>query len=321
MHLSIIIATYNRYDLLGEAIRSILKQAETSDWAWELIVVDNNSTDNTRAVVDECLAQYPNRLRYVFEAEQGVSAARNRGIRESSGAIVAFTDDDVRVAPNWLETVRAVFDDHPHIDLVGGKILPRWNLPPPVWMGPGQQGSLALQDEGDEPFQLSMERPLFAAGANFAFRREVFAEFGNFSLEFQRVKDIIGSNEDNDFLIRLYRGGLRGLYWPAMVVTADIQLNRMEKSYHRRWMKGNGYFCARMRILEVFTKDRQLLPEPAPSRKLFGAPLWCYREFGVRLRRGLMAMIAGDAQERFAAANECRWFWSYLRQTWRSQSV
>jgi glycosyltransferase involved in cell wall biosynthesis len=321
MYLSIIVSTYNRADLLGEALGSILEQEAVSSWAWEVIAVDNNSTDNTRAVAEMLLAQYPNRLRYVFEAEQGLSAARNRGIRESRGAIIAFTDDDVRVAPDWVETLRAVFDEHPHIDLAGGKILPRWNLPPPPWMGPRQQGPLALQDEGDEPFELNMQRPFFLAGANFAFRREVFTRFGAFSLEFQRVKDFIGSNEDNEFLIRLYRGGLRGLYWPAMVVTADIQLNRMEKNYHRRWMTGNGYFCARMRILEVFTKDRQLLPEVLPSRRLFGAPLWCYREFGARLWRGLGALFMGDARERFAAANECRWMWSYLRQTWRSQSV
>lgn len=321
MQLSIIVSTYNRAELLGEALRSILEQETASDWDWELLVVDNNSTDNTRAVVEVLLAQYPSRLRYIFEQEQGLSAARNRGVRESSGAIVAFTDDDVRVASDWVETLRMVFDDHPHIHLVGGKILPRWNLPPPAWMGPRQQGSLALQDEGDEPFELNMQRPLFVAGANFAFRRDVFTEFGHFSLEFQRVKDFIGSNEDNEFLIRLYRGGLRGLYWPRLVVTADIQLNRMEKNYHRRWMTGNGYFCARMRILEVFTKDRQLLAEPAPSRKLFGAPLWCYREFGARLQRGFVALFTGDERERFAAANECRWLWSYLRQTWRSRSV
>src|SRR6187551_1034496 len=116
MYLSIIVSTYNRADLLGEALGSILEQEAVSSWAWEVIAVDNNSTDNTRAVAEMLLAQYPNRLRYVFEAEQGLSAARNRGIRESRGAIIAFTDDDVRVAPDWVETLRAVFDDHPHID-------------------------------------------------------------------------------------------------------------------------------------------------------------------------------------------------------------
>src|SRR3954467_5830157 len=152
MDFSIIIPTYNRADELRETIRSIAKLDVVGDW--ELIVVDNRSPDHTRQVVEEEAAVFPAQLRYLFEPEQGRYAALNTGIRAAAGAIVATTDDDARVEPDWLTRAKAGLDAL-GCDYVGGKVWPLWGGPRPAWLPNGPSGGywavLALQDFGDKP--------------------------------------------------------------------------------------------------------------------------------------------------------------------------
>src|SRR3954471_11488525 len=108
MDFSIIIPTYNRADELRETIRSIAKL--NVDGEWELLVVDNKSPDHTRAVVEQQRSSFPALLRYLFEPEQGRYAALNTGIRAARGKIIATTDDDARVEPDWLTQAAAGLD-------------------------------------------------------------------------------------------------------------------------------------------------------------------------------------------------------------------
>src|SRR5438093_7571351 len=151
MEFSIIIPTYNRADELRETIRSIAKLNVAGDW--ELLVVDNNSPDHTRAVVEEASASFPAPLRYLFEPEQGRYAAINTGIRAASGHIIASTDDDARVEPDWLTRAKAGLEAF-GCDYVGGKVLPIWRGTRPAWLPdrPGRhEAVLALQDQGTDP--------------------------------------------------------------------------------------------------------------------------------------------------------------------------
>src|SRR5436305_8400951 len=132
---SVIISTYNRCEMLPAALESILAQ-ETAGTRYELIVVDNNSTDKTREVVESFIARGHANLRYVFEGKQGLSHARNAGIAAARAPIIAFTDDDVRAASDWVASIKRVFDEHPEVDFVGGKVLPRWEAEPPSWLTP-----------------------------------------------------------------------------------------------------------------------------------------------------------------------------------------
>src|SRR5436853_547125 len=136
MRFSIIIPTYNRADELRQTIRSIAKLSVVGDW--ELIVVDNKSTDQTRAVVEAETASFPALLRYLFEPEQGRYAALNTGIRAATGSIIATTDDDARVEPDWLMKAAAGLDAI-GCDYVGGKVFPIWKGSRPAWLpnGPG----------------------------------------------------------------------------------------------------------------------------------------------------------------------------------------
>jgi len=222
LEVSIVISTYNRCELLGEALRALFSQSD-AHLDFEVIVVDNNSSDQTRHLVQSLAAQNPEKLKYFFEAKQGLSYGRNRGIANAKASIIAFTDDDVRVARDWIHQIKNGFEANPEIDFLGGKVVPRWHTAPPSWLTPAHWAPLALLDYGDQPFFVDSRKQLCLIGANFAFRRRAFEKVGLFKTEFQRVKNGIGSLEDHEMLLRLWGADSSGLYLPALVVTAEIE--------------------------------------------------------------------------------------------------
>ena len=133
MDVSIVISTYNRCGLLEGALGALLSQTP-ADAAYEILVVDNNSTDQTRSVVQGLAMQNQEKLKYLFEPKQGLSYGRNAGIAAAKAPIIAFTDDDVRVAADWVWRVKGSFEANPDIDFLGGKVVPRWPAEPPPWL-------------------------------------------------------------------------------------------------------------------------------------------------------------------------------------------
>src|SRR5581483_7644952 len=130
MDVSVVISTYNRCQLLEGALGALLAQS-TRQIDYEILLVDNNSSDQTRAVVEALAAKNPQKLKYLFEARQGLSYGRNTGIAAAKAPIIAFTDDDVRVAEDWVWQIKAGFENDPDIDFLGGKVVPRWPAEPP----------------------------------------------------------------------------------------------------------------------------------------------------------------------------------------------
>ena len=264
---SVVMCTYNRADLLAGAIESVLAQSGAP--AFELLVVDNNSRDRTSEVIAAIAARNP-RVRPMFEAQQGLSPARNTAVAGARGAIVAFTDDDVRAGGDWVASIARVFAEHPAIGMAGGKVLPEWPAgAPPAWLTPGHWAPLALVDYGPAPVAVSADRPLCLVGANLAFRREVFDRVGRFEPSLGRVADGIGSLEDHDFLLRCYGAGCQGLYDPRIVIHADVQPDRLRPGYHRRWHAGHGRFHAMMRSASMERSD---------AGTLLGVPAHLYRQ-------------------------------------------
>jgi glycosyltransferase involved in cell wall biosynthesis len=245
--LSVILPTFNRAASLPQALGALLRQS-ADPTSYEVVVVDNNSTDGTANVV----AQHDRRrVRLVAESRQGLSYARNAGLQAARAPIVAFTDDDVEVAPDWVETILTVMARHPEIEGVGGRVLPSWQDGRPRWLTRDHWAPLALQDHGDSRRVFDRATPVGLIGANVAFRREVFDRIGLFSPEVQRVKDGIGSTEDHELLTRLYESGGRMLYHPRMLVMARVPGDRCHRRYHRRWHEGHGRFYALMRVPEM----------------------------------------------------------------------
>ena len=209
MEFSIVIPTYNRADELRETIRSISNLKVAGDW--ELLVVDNNSTDHTRAVVEEESARFPASLRYVFEQEQGRYAAVNTGIRASKGRIIASTDDDARVEPDWLTRATAGLEAF-GCDYVGGKVLPIWRGERPAWLPnrPGRHWAvLALQDHGNDPREFGDGIP-WPLGINTATKREAFDRIDLFDNRLGRKAGTLRNQAQREWHLRGRAAGLRG---------------------------------------------------------------------------------------------------------------
>jgi glycosyltransferase involved in cell wall biosynthesis len=292
--------TYNRGHLLAGAMRSILAQRASAPF--ELIVVDNNSTDGTRDIVVQLAAADP-RVRYVAEAQQGLSHARNAGIGAARAPIVALIDDDVRAEPAWLEAVLRAFDEYGSVDVVGGRVLPVWPAPPPRWLTPDHWAPLALVDYGDAPLWISPDRPLCLVGANLSVRRSTLDRVGPFATDLQRVRDRIGSLEDHEFLLRVLRRGGKALYDPRIIVAAAIQPDRLEHRYHRRWHAGHGHFHALLRSEHM---------ERTGAGTLFGVPAHLYRQAIADAYGWVRAAATGQAGRAFSHEMRLRFFGGFF---------
>jgi GT2 family glycosyltransferase len=309
--LSIVLSTYNRCEMLRPALDRLLAQSPGSP-LYELIVVDNHSTDDTRAVVESCIARSAGRMRYIYEPRQGLSHARNAGVLAARGDLVGFTDDDVRVSEGWVGAIVRAFDSHEEVDCVGGRTLPIWPSPPPRWLTPLHWvGPLALQDYGAHPFVIDARGPLTLAGANLALRRKVFDRIGLFSPDFPR-------SEDTELLLRFWLAGMRALYVPDMLTRAAVQPERLTKTYHREWHANIGRCNARMAFEEMVDPIRGLRPPPTLTR-IGGVPVFAVRQAAVELCRWLAHRVAGSEARAFLHETSLRRLLGYIREN-RSMS-
>ena len=296
--------TYNRGPLLAGAVRSVLAQTPAITPAFELIVVDNNSTDDTREIIDR-FARTDSRVRYVFEPQQGSSHGRNAGIREARAALVAFIDDDVRAEPDWVAAIVRAFAQYPHADVVGGRVLPLWPVDPPAWLTREHWAPLALVDYGDVPVAIDAEKPLCLVSANLSFRRQLFDVVGGFAPDLGLVKaGTLGSVEDHEFLLRVLRAGRAVWYDPRITVHADVQPNRLERAYHRRWHSGHGYFHARLRSEQM---------EQTRVAMLFGVPAHLYRQAFKDVVWWLGTSVMREPARAFHHEGRLRFFQGFFR--------
>ena len=296
---SVVLPTYNRAALLRAAIDALLRQDAPAD-SFELIVVDNNSSDGTPSLL---AAMHDPRLRVIRETRQGLSHARNTGIAAAAGEIVAFIDDDVEAARGWVTSIVAALEAHPGVDGVGGRVLPEWRDAPPGWLTRDHWAPLALQDHGETTRTFDAALPIGLVGANVAFRRSVFRRVGVFAEHVQRVKDGIGSTEDHEFLARLYAAGGRMLYEPGVIVSASVQADRFDRGYHRRWHEGHGRFSALM-----------LLPDVERARVApFGVPGHLLRAAAADAVAWVRSIVLADWEAAFLAELRLRFIKGFVR--------
>lgn len=229
MKITAIVCTYNRCQSLLQTLESIAGSILPESVDWEVVVVDNNSKDQTREVVESFCRRYPGRFRYVFESQQGHTRARNRGVHEAQGDILAFTDDDVVVEPTWLQNLTSPLKNG-EWGGAGGRILLA-DFQKPSWLainGPQSlAASLAGFDLGDQP--LSLDRPPF--GASMAFKKSVFEKFGGFRTDLGRLGTNLIGNDDTEFCSRIMGGGEKILYVPSAVVHHAVGESRLTKDY------------------------------------------------------------------------------------------
>jgi len=235
MRVTTILCTYNRCQSLAKALDSLAVSILPENIEWEVLVVDNNSTDQTTAVVEGFRRRYPGRFRYLFEGRPGKSYALNSGIREARGDVLAFVDDDEIVEQTWLQNLTSVLHDGQWAGS-GGRILPMKSFKPPHWLaldGPyNLVGALcANSDLGDVPGDFKAP-PL---GGNVAFRREMFNKYGLFRTDLGPFPDSKIGFEDTEFGRRLIAGGERLRYVPSAVAYHEVHESRVRKEWFLAW--------------------------------------------------------------------------------------
>jgi glucosyl-dolichyl phosphate glucuronosyltransferase len=276
--ISVIVCTYNRAASLGKTLESLRQMTVPPDLKWELILVDNNSTDDTRVVVRDFTRTSGLNVRYVFEPKQGLSHARNAGVANSTGEIVAFIDDDVLILQQWLRELARTFAQFDCIG-VAGRIIPVWDgVMKPDWLATAGpyflHGPIPDFDYGDEANEIRS----LPVGANMAFRKSAFEKYGLFRPEMGpggSLGTLVG--DDFDFGQRLLRAGERLLYSPQAVVFHPAVEKRITKGYYLHFY----YDLGRM--------DIRLEGWPSDAVLYFGVPRYMFRMLAQKSRTWLFA--------------------------------
>jgi glycosyltransferase involved in cell wall biosynthesis len=300
LEISVVISTYNRDGSLARAIDSILAQTDAPEY--ELIVVDNNSTDGTARLVQAYAARAAN-VRYVFEPRQGVAYGRNAGVAQAQAPLIAFTDDDVFVSKDWLKAVKYALDSRQECGCVGGKVVPRWPAPLPGWLTVRHWAPLALLDY-QLPQRLDLQNPKCLITANMAVRREVLDQLGAFRPSLQRTPDLACAIEDREFQERYWHAGGRCWFDPAIVVYADVQRERLTRQYHRRWHFSHGEMQALLRNPEFEKSQCRVLDVPGH--------VW--RRFAEHSARALFSALVLRRASAFAHQVESLFLLGFIRR-------
>lgn len=265
--LDVVVATHNRSENLGELLKGLLRCQSPESLDWYVWIIDNNSTDSTRATAKAFCEQNAQRFHYVFEKMQGKSYALNRGIRESSSEIIVFIDDDCIPDPLWLENIAREFSSRPELGILGGRI--------------------ELFDSRDKPVTIRtwqdrrvLTAPAavfyFIAGCNLAIRRNTLDAVGEFD---SRLGPASRSDaaEDVDYIYRALRLGTQIEYVPDVLVyhnhgrRTDLEI----QSLRRKYLRGRGAFYA-----------KHILKGDAKVLKL---AYWEFRSLGLSFFKNLIA--------------------------------
>jgi glycosyltransferase involved in cell wall biosynthesis len=273
---TVVICTFNRSALLASALTSLAAIRSHPNLPWEVLVVDNNSTDDTRQVIQRAAAAFPVRLRYEFEPEQGKSRALNRAIAVTTSPILVFGDDDQTFDADWVsEACRPLLED-PSISYAGGPVLPTWTAQAPAWLDTRfaeLKAPLGLFDYGPDSFQFESRR-VVPGGGNMAVRRELFARIGGFRTELGRCGRSLLGQEQAEFFHRSRAAGVRGVYIPRMRVFHRVPPERLTRRYYRRWWYWKGVAQSRFHGMHQRTElglDLTRVPHVASvPRFIFG---------------------------------------------------
>jgi glycosyltransferase involved in cell wall biosynthesis len=315
---SVLICTYNRSVLLRETLESL--RAICTRRVWEIVVIDNNSTDDTRRVVTDFAGSSGVPVRYVFEPLQGKSNALNTGMSHTQGDIIVFTDDDVRVGAGWLDEACGALDEDPALDYTGGPVRPLWGAPPPAWLDQTRSdlwGTLAILDYGDLSF-IFEERYRVPLGVNLAVRRSLIDRIGGFHPELGRRGASLLGQEQAEFLARGRARGTRGQYVPHMQVWHHVPASRLTKRYFRRWWYWKGVSRARVEKIHRCTElglDLRAVPYIA------GVPRFVWGQIPRAAGRWARSLIAGDRAAAMRHKMLVAYSLGYIRGCWSREQL
>lgn len=238
MKVSIAICTWNRSRLLRQTLQQLKQLNIPADVTWEIVVVDNGSSDDTRAIIESFQGQLP--VQYVFVPQPGHARSRNAAIANVTGELILWTDNDVIVEPNWLAAYVAGARKFPQAAFFGGKIVPVFESRKPIWLAetwPKCHPVYAARDLGNDEFELPPQQYPF--GANFAVRTAVQKQFP-FNVDWGRSASAMLGDDEINVLDRMARAGHVGIWLPTATLKHFIPDDRATVRYVSRYFVGQG---------------------------------------------------------------------------------
>lgn len=303
MDISVIICTYNRGEYLRKVLFDLIRQETVSDVSFEVIIVDNNSMDNTKQVCDEFIAKHPELFRYVFEERQGKTIALNTGIEASKGNVIAFTDDDVVIDERWLFSIKQAFTEYPDCNAFGGRVFALWPDSLPPWIARegtfrNTGGAIVEHDFGDIVRDYSQSEMLPPIGANMFFARDLFEKYGSFNERLNLKIKKIPMLEDTEFCNRLLKSKEKMLYIPDSVVYHPVYKDRLTKKYFRihAYKSGRAHYAMNE---HQTNRKYEIINLRKNSRILFNVPLYLFRDIVTKFLQCVVAMCKRKPQEIF----------------------
>jgi glucosyl-dolichyl phosphate glucuronosyltransferase len=288
MKLSVIIPTFNRAELLRKTLKSLADAERPKGLDVSAIVVDNNSSDDTKAAVAVWADQLD--LNYLFEPRQGKSRALNTGIENADCDLIGMIDDDEEVAENWLTEIANVFLNRwDEVDFIGGRYTPRWEAELPSWLPQQYAGVVGFSNPGEQerPYGEGFEGMM--PGGNAVVKMSALREVGAYDERLGPVgKDLMGC-EDDDMYHRLLDAGKRGFYCPTLAIYHRVPAYRLTKKYFRSWCYGWGASQALI--------DRHRPDYVGP--RILGVPRYMYGDAARGAIRMLFAFLKRNTDQAF----------------------
>lgn len=288
MKLSIILPTFNRYKSLERTLLSLVSSS-VSISMYEIIIVDNGSTDHTFEVVKKVQQAYPDlNINYYYDSIPGLLTGRHRGAQEAKGDILTFIDDDIVVSNQWLNTIIEVMTTRLDISLLTGPCIPQYESHPPEWLryfwtqtqnGDNTCGWLSLLDMGNTPKEID---PNYVWGLNFTIRKKDFYELGGFHPDnIPSDYQIFQGDGETGLTLKAKKNAKKAFYHPGVLLHHQIPNSRLTYEYFdkRAYYQGvcNSYTFLRK-------KDKQSVTEEIPKkRKHLAHRLFVYAKRYVRI--------------------------------------
>jgi glycosyltransferase involved in cell wall biosynthesis len=289
MFVTVAICTWNRAKLLDRTLNQMRELRIPDGVTWELLVVNNNCTDETDAVLAKYGDQLP--LRRLVETKQGHSHARNCAIDHARGELLIWTDDDVLVDREWLAEYVKAAEAHPDAGYFGGTIDPWFESEPPRWIRRELKtlgGPYVICQHGEVVRPRGRREKI--AGANMGFRMDVLRQFP-FNTDLGRVRGLLVGGDDCDVLDRVEDAGHKGLWIGTARVQHFIPSERLTAAFVWKWYLGAGHTAVRQQLV------------PTSTAQIFGAPRWAVRQYlQARVKSLVLAPLRGP-----------RWFEAFLR--------
>ena len=242
--LTVGICTWNRADLLDETLASMQKLSIPTETKWELIVVNNNSPDHTDDVIEKYCSSLP--IIHCHEEKQGQSHARNLVLDQARGELLLWTDDDVKVAENWVEQYLLAFENHPQYSYFGGQVNPMYECDPPNWLSRNFDSfGKVLASKASDMHIRPLEKDELVIGANMAFRMNSIRDYRYDPLLCRKGESLAGC-EDHELVARMKANGHLGCWVGTATVDHFVPAKRMSLAFAHEWWRDQArLYCRR----------------------------------------------------------------------------